>query len=195
MEASRLDRRLAEVREEDYSYYMVMSLEPSPTDGGDVLSAIIRAIVRFSEAQLSATLPPSAACLRSLGNIPRAIFDGSRFTASRAARTSAPDLAECFLIDKELIAADWCGKSMAGSREPGSRDSRLSDSWRSSILSNPVPKNLSRQWHPNFEAHYKRIAGPEDDRAYLETSFRDAVCEWQGCLAARSEGGLRKDSI
>ena len=50
MEASRLDRRLAEVREEDYSYYMVMSLEPSPTDGGDVLSAIIRAIVRFSEA-------------------------------------------------------------------------------------------------------------------------------------------------
>jgi len=41
---------------------------------------------------------------------------------------------------------------------------------------------LLERWHASFEAHYKRRAGPDDDRAYIETSFRDIVWEWQDVL-------------
>ena len=58
LRASRMDRRLRAVKEEDYSYYMVGSLVPSPTDGGDALATIIRGIVTFADAAVEAE--PSA---------------------------------------------------------------------------------------------------------------------------------------
>jgi hypothetical protein len=54
LHASRTDRRLGSTKEEDYSYYMVGSLTPGHTDGGDILSTIIRAIVKFARAAVEA---------------------------------------------------------------------------------------------------------------------------------------------
>ena len=51
----RLDRRLSSIAEEDYSYFMVGSLESGQFDGGDMLSAVIRSIVKFAEAAARTT--------------------------------------------------------------------------------------------------------------------------------------------
>ena len=192
MEASRLDRRLAEIREEDYSYYMVMSLEPSPTDGGDVLSAIIRAIVRFSEAAIERDTSAVRRVLEILGKYSPRIFRRIALHCLARCPEAAPDLAECFLTDKELIAADWCREEYG--RLARASLPRLSAERRLEIFDfiESSSEELIEAWHPKFEAHYKRKAGPEDDRAYLETSFRDAVWDWQDVLPPDRKAAFEK---
>ncbi|MET4373307.1 hypothetical protein ABIA99_006029 [Bradyrhizobium sp. LB12.1] len=192
MEASRLDRHLAEVKEEDYSYYMVMSLEPSPTDGGDVLSAIIRAIVRFSEAAIERDPSAVRHVLGILGGYSPRIFRRIALHSLARCPEAAPDLAEHFLTDKELIAAYWCREEYGRlarawfARLPAERQREIFDFIESSS------EELIEAWHPNFEAHYKRKAGPEDDRAFREASFRDVVWEWQDVLPPDRKAAFEK---
>jgi hypothetical protein len=171
---------------------MVMSLEPSPTDGGDVLSAIIRAIVRFSEAATERDTSAVRRVLEILGKYSPRIFRRIALHSLARCPESAPDLAECFLIDKELIAADWCREEYG--RLARAWFPRLSAERQLEIFDfiESSSEELIEAWHPNFEAHYKRIAGPEDDRAYLETSFRDAVWEWQDVLPPDRKAAFEK---
>jgi hypothetical protein len=192
MEASRLDRRLSEVREEDYSYYMVMSLEPSPTDGGDVLSAIIRAMVRFSEAAIERDPSSLRRVLDILGAYAPRMFRRIALHSLARAPEAAPDLAERFLTDNDLIAADWCREEYG----------RLARAWFARLPAEPQreifdyiqssSEELLETWHASFEAHYKRKAGPDDDRAHIETSFRDIVWEWQDVLPPDRKAAFEK---
>jgi hypothetical protein len=160
MEASRLDRRLSEVREEDYSYYMVMSLEPGPADGGDVLSAIVRAIVRFSEAAVERDPRSVRRVIEILGGYAPRMF--RRIVLHTLAKVSeaAPDLAEHLLTDKELIAAEWCRDEYGRlarawfPRLPPERQREIFESIKSSS------EELVEAWHENFEAYNKRKRPP-----------------------------------
>jgi hypothetical protein len=93
---------------------------------------------------------------------------------------AAPDLAERFLPTR--IAAAWCREEYGRlarawfSRLPAERQREIFDYIQSSSV------ELLGTWHASFEAHYKRTAGPDDDRAHIKTSFRDIMWEWQDVL-------------
>jgi hypothetical protein len=192
VEASRLDPRLEGVREEDYSYYTVTSLEPSPTDGGDVLSALIRAIVRFADAAIKQGPANIRRVVEILGNYSPKIFRRIALHTLASVAEAAPDLAEASLTDQALIDADWCRQEYG----------KLSRAWfgrlpaarQAEILAfiDSVGSDRIETWHAEFEAYHKRKAGPEDDRAHREATFRDIVWEWQEVLPTDRRAALEK---
>ncbi len=108
LHASRTDRRLRSVREEDYSYYMVGSLTPGQLDGGDILATIIHAIVRFAVAAVVADASSVHAVLDVLAKYSPKIFRRIELHVLAMAPAEAPERAGRCLTDTALIDAEWC---------------------------------------------------------------------------------------
>jgi hypothetical protein len=105
--------RLSTVREEDYSYYTVGSLQPDRMSGGDVLATLIRAIAKLATSAVEAD-PANVHCvLKLLSNYKPRIFRRIALHALALAPGAAPDVADLYLTDTELIEADWCRQEYA----------------------------------------------------------------------------------
>jgi len=192
MEASRLDPRPEGIKEEDYSYYTVTSLEPSPTDGGDVLSALVRAIVRFADAAIKEDPADICRVIDILGNYSPKIFRRIALHTLASSAEAAPDLAETCLTDQTLVDADWCRQEYG--KLARAWFGRLPAARQAEILAfiDSVGSDRIETGHAEFEAYYKRKAGPEDDRRHREATFRDIVWEWQEVLPPDRRAGLEK---
>jgi hypothetical protein len=182
LRASRMDRQLGAVREEDYSYYMVSSLVPSPTDGGGELATIIRGIVAFADAAVEAEASAVGRVLDILANYRPRIFRRIALHALAKAPAEAPDLADKFLTDTTLIDAEWCREEYGElarawlPRLPADRQQRIF------AFIDSIPEEFLETWRASFERHEKRKPGPEDDRMYRETTIRDLIWEWRDVL-------------
>jgi hypothetical protein len=181
LHASRSDRRLRSVGEEDYSYY-VGSLTPGQLDGGDVLATVIRAIVRLAVAAVAADASSVRAVMDVLAKYSPKIFCRIELHVLAKAPAEAPDRAEQFLSDTALIAATWC-------REEYGELARawfpcLPDERRQGILAfiDAIPEQYLESYRARFEEYHKRKPEADDDRQYRETTFRDIVWEWREVL-------------
>ena len=182
LRASRMDRRLRAVREEDYSYYMVGSLVPSPTDGGDAPATIIRGIVTFADAAVEAEPSAVGRVLDILTNYRPRIFRRIELHALARAAAEAPDLADRFLTDTALIDAEWCRQEYG----------ELARAWLPNLPAvrqqcifafvDSRPEEFLETWRVGFEHYEKRKPGAEDDLKFRETTIRDIVWEWRDVL-------------
>jgi hypothetical protein len=182
LRASRMDRRLAAIKEEDYSYYMVSSLVPSPSDSGDALATIIRGIVAFADAAIETEPSAVRRVLGILASYRPRIFRRIALHVLAKAPAEAPDLAERFLTDTALIDAEWCREEYG----------ELASAWlpylpagcqqRIFAFIDSVPEDFLDTWRASFERHEKRKPGPEDERMFRETTIRDLVWEWRDAL-------------
>lgn len=182
LRASRMDRRLGAVKEEDHSYYMVSSLVPSPTDGADLLATIIRGIVAFADAAVEAEPSAVRRVLEILANYRPKIFKRIALHALAKAPSEAPDLADSFLTDTALIDAEWCREEYG----------KLARAWlphlpaerQQSIFAfiDSIPEEFLPNFRLSFENYEKCKPGPEDDRVFRETTIRDLVWEWRDVL-------------
>lgn len=190
LHASRMDRRLGAVKEENYSFYMVGSLEPNPADSSDVLAAIIRAIVKFADAAVEAEPSAVRRVLDVLSKYSPRLFRRIELHVLARAPAKAPDFADKFLTDTALIDAEWCRQEY----------SELAKAWmphlpadrRQRIFAfiDSVPENFLETWHASFEQYEKRKPGPEDDRKFRETTVRDIVWGWRDVLPADRRAAL-----
>ncbi len=113
LHASRMDRRLSAVREEDYSYYTVGSLQPDQVGGGDILATLIRAIAKLATSAVKAD-PANVHCVLKLhSNYKPRMFRRIALHALALAPGEAPDVADRYLTDTDLITADWCRQEYA----------------------------------------------------------------------------------
>jgi hypothetical protein len=180
--ASRMERRLDGVEEDNYSYYMVGSLVPTPTDGGGELATIIRSIVAFAEAAVEAEPSAVRRVLDTLANYRPRIFRRIAMHILAKAPAEAPDLADQFLTDTALIDADWCREEygeLAKAWLPNLPADRQQQIWD---FIDSVPGAFLENWRRSFEQHEKRKPGPEDERMYREVTIRDIVWEWRDVL-------------
>lgn len=192
LHASRMDQRLLTVREEDYSYYMVSSLEPDHAGGGDTLSAIIRAVVRFAEAAAGRGPSVMHRVIEILDGYAPKIFRRIAIHVVANAPQAAPDLAEKFLTDKSLIEADWCRQEYG--KLAKAQFQRLPPARQQDIFAfiDSIAVDYIGTWRVNFEGYYKRKADPEDDRKFRETTFRDIVWEWRDVLPPDRRAAVEK---
>src|SRR5260370_37379406 len=153
-EASRLDPRLEEIKEEDYSYYTVTSLEPSPTDGGDVLSALVRAIVRFADAAIKEDPADICRVIDILGNYSPKIFRRIALHTLASSAEAAPGLAATWLTDQTLVDADW------GRQEYG----KLARAWFGRLP--PAPHPATPPFIPSVRSHPIHPRHPDSGADY-----------------------------
>ena len=192
LHASRLDRRLSTVNEEDYSYYTVGSLQPDQMGGADVTATIIRAIAQFAASAVEADPANVRRVLNLLSNYRPRIFRRIALHALALAPAGAPDVADQCLTDTDLIDADWCRQEYA----------ELAKTWLNRLPSDrqkvifgfidSVPEAYLDTWHAAFEQHEKRKPTAEDDRKYRQTTIRDIVWEWRDALPSDRRAALDK---
>ncbi len=190
LHASRTDRRLRNVREEDYSYYMVGSLTPGQLDGSDILATIIRAIIKFAVAAVAADASSVRAVLDVLAKYSPKIFRRIELHVLAMAPAEAPDRAAQFLTDTALIDAGWCREEygeLARAWFP-----RLPVEQQRGIVAfiDAIPEQHLGPYRARFEEHHKRKPEADDDRKYRETAFRDIVWEWRDVLPAARRSAL-----
>jgi hypothetical protein len=192
LHASRMDRRLSTVKEEDYSYYTVGSLQPDQMGGGDVPATVIRAIARLATAAVEADPGNVRRVLNLLSKYKPRIFRRMALHVLAMAPGEAPDVADRSLTDTDLIEAGWCRQEYAA----------LAKAWLNNLpprrqkvifgFIDSAPEEFLDTWHARFEQHEKRKPTAEDDRKYRETTIRDIVWEWRDALPPNRRAALDK---
>ena len=132
LEASRMDRRLSQLDEADYSYYTVGSFDPGPTHGHDFLGSLVVAVVRLAAAAVRANPSDISRVLEQLQPYRAKIFGRMRLHLLAMAPSAAPDLAAAYLTDVSLIDALWCRDEYAALAKAGFP--HLSQAQQTSIL-------------------------------------------------------------
>jgi hypothetical protein len=192
LHASRLDRRLSTVNEEDYSYYTEGALQPDQMGDGDVLATIIHAIAKLAASAVQANPTNIRRVLNLLSNYKPKIFRRIALHALALAPAEAPDFADQYLTDTDLIEADWCRLEYA----------ELAKTWLNHLspdrqkvifdFIDSAPETDLDAWHARFEQHEKRKPAAEDDRRYREAIIRDIVWEWRDVLPSDRRVALDK---
>jgi hypothetical protein len=190
--ASRMDRRLRDVKEEDYAYYAVGPLQPNQRGGGDVLSTITYAIAKLATSAVQADPTKVRRVLNLLSKYRPKIFRRIEMHALAVAPNEAPDVVDEYLTDIKLIDADWCRQEYAElakawfRRLPPERQKVTFDFIES------VPVAHLDKWHAHLQQHEKRHATAEDDRRFCEITIRDIVWLWRDALPSDRRAALDK---
>lgn len=190
LRASQMDRRLKAVKEEDYSYYMVGSLVPSPMDGGGELATIIRGIVTFANAAVEAEPSAVRRVLDILADYRPRIFQRIAIHTLAKAPAEAPDLADKYLTDTALIDAEWCREEYGELARVWLAHLSADSQQRIFAFIDSVPDAFLETWRVDFERHEKRKPGPEDERMHREITLRDLVWEWRDALPSDRRAAL-----
>jgi hypothetical protein len=192
LHASRLDRRLSTVREEDYSYYTVGSLQPDQMGGGDILATLIRAIAKLATTAVEADPTNVHHVLKLLSKYKPRIFRRISLHVLALAPGEAPYLADRYLTDPELIEAEWCRQEYAElakawlNRLPTDRQRVIFD-----FIDSRSERSLDT-WRAAFERYEKRKPTVDDDRKHHEVTIRDIVWEWRDALPPERRAALDK---
>jgi hypothetical protein len=192
MESSRIDRRLSQLPEADYSYYTVRSFEPGPTDSHDFLGALVIAVARVAAAAVRARLDSLKEVLHQLEPYPAKLFTRMRLYLLSLAPASAPDLAAQCLTNLELVNSDWCREEYAALARVWFAYLAPSDQERVLGYIDALPEAHLSAFYTWFERQEKRKADPLDVRRYREISIRDVVWLWRSALPPARQAAIEK---
>jgi len=195
LRASRMDRRLSAVKEEDYSYYTVGSLWPDQMGGGDILATLIRAIVTLATSAVKANPANVRRILNIFEGYKPKIFRQISMYVLALAPGQAADTADRYLTDVALIDADWCREEYAA----------LANAWLNDLppdrqklifdFIDSVPAAFLDTWRTRFEQQEGRAPTAEDDRRFREITIRDIVWEWRHNLPPDRRIAIEKTAI
>lgn len=195
LESSRMDRRLSQLDEADYSYYSVDTFEPGSTHSHDLLGALVIALARVSAAAVRANAADLRAVHDQLAPHPARIFVRMSLHCLALAPASAPDLAAAYLTNVNLIDGDWCRQEYAALARAWFV--HLTPAEQSGIIAyiDAIPDSHRETFHSWFERQEKRPPSAEDERKYRETTFRDVVWAWRSALPADRLAAVEKTAV
>jgi hypothetical protein len=192
LRASHLDRGLGAVKEEDYSYYTVGSLESHQMDGGDILATLIRAIVKLAKAAVEANASNVSLVLEVLAKYKPKIFRRIELHLLALAPGQTPERAEAYLTDTALLQADWCRQEYG----------ELATAWFPNLRADrkklvfdfvdSLPNVLFDGWRSWFEENHKREPSQDEGREFRECIIRDVVWAWRDALPPERRAALDK---
>jgi hypothetical protein len=191
-QASRIDGRLRGPNKVDHTYYSVESLAPDQPAGHDIHAALSLSIVRLTQAAIQAEPRGVVRVHKILQAYEGRIYRRMQMHVISLAPHEAPDLAEAYLMDEELLDASWCRDEYA----------KLANAWFPSLAPakqriildeiDAIPKGFFDKWKSLFEQREHRLPTAEEERAYWATSIRDIFWKWRDALPSerRTELGL-----
>lgn len=192
MDSSRIDKRLSQLDEADYSYYAVGSFEPEETHGHDFLGALVIAVARIAAAAVRADPADLRTVLEHLPPYRARIFTRMRLYLLALAPASAPDFATASLTELSLVDADWCREDYASLARAWFPHLTATEQDRILTYVDSIAESHIEAFHTWFERHENRKAEALDERRYRETTVRDAVWLWRSALPADRLAAIEK---
>jgi hypothetical protein len=181
-QASHIDGRFTGTGDVDHTYYSVESLAADQRGGQDIHGALILSIVRLAKAAIQ-TEPRAVVCIHETLEAYRGrIYRRIQMYIVALAPREAPALAEAYLINKDLLDADWCRDEYA----------ELAKAWFPSLARtkqrtildavDAIPKDFFIRWKTIFEEREQRLPTKDEEREYWAVSVRDLIWKWRDVL-------------
>jgi hypothetical protein len=105
---------------------------------------------------------------------------------------AAPELAEAYLLNPELIEASWCHPEYAAlalawfpSLSPDKQEAIL-------LVVDSLPDKYRATWIARFDEHRKTLPTEEDDRIFGAATVRDVTWQWRAVLPLERQEALNK---
>jgi hypothetical protein len=165
-----------------YDHY---SLQPVASDNmadSDVYRALISAVRRSAELLIKNDAERMGHVVEILKSNPAKIFIRLALHVLAQNPTAAPDLAENYLLDPELIEETWCHDEYADLASAWFPS--LSPEKQATILNviDSIPDKHRSAWKARFAEHNKIAPTSEQERRFNEITIRDALWKWRSVL-------------
>ncbi|MEY9135000.1 hypothetical protein ACVMII_003904 [Bradyrhizobium diazoefficiens] len=192
MESSRADKRLSQLDEADYSYYVAGSFEGDDAHGYDFLGAQVMAILRVAVAAVRSHPADLKNVLDHLAPYHARIFKRMRLHLLAISPASAPNLATAELTDLGLLDAEWCRQEYAALARAWFP--QLADTEQKRILAHiaSIAETHIDSFRSWFERQDGRKPDANDERRFREETVRDAVWLWREALPADRLAAVEK---
>jgi hypothetical protein len=175
----------------DYTHYV--SGEVSETGSRhDVMGALVGEIVRASRLAIQA----DPTCMQDVVSRIRShspkIFTRIALYVLSLNPSSAPDLAQAWLTDTDLIDETWCQAEYGALARAWFPSLPAIDQQKILTYVDSVPGKYRDHWKQRFEAHEKRLPTPDEERSYDASVVRDLLWHWRTALPADRQAALEK---
>jgi hypothetical protein len=177
---------------ESYGYYSSDSIADDERAKHDTHDALLSAVRRSAEALVS----DDPSLMRHIISILRS--DSSKIFIRVALHllswnpAAAPELAEAYLLNAELIEASWCQHEYAS----------LALAWFPSLapdkqqvvlaVVDSLPDKYRASWRSRFEEHTKAPPTEENERIFNAATIRDVLWKWRAVLPQERQDTLKK---
>lgn len=190
-EAAHISGKVKSDPPHDYTYYLSSQISEHGTKH-DVFDALVGEIVRA--AKLAVQVDPT--CIRSVvshihSHSPK-VFTRLALHVLSLNAAGAPDLAEAYLTDADLIEETWCRSEYADLARAWFPSLSATDQQQILAFIGSVPGKYRERWKQRFEEHEKRPPTPEDERKYDASIVRDLLWHWKTVLPANRQTALGK---
>ena len=187
-QAMRISGRVTDDPPRDSTSYISSEISEHGTKH-DVIGALVGEIVRSSKLAIQTDPTCTRDVVSRIRSHSSKIFIRIALHVLSLNSSSAPDLAQAWLTDPDLIEETWCRAEygeLARAWFPS-----LPATGQQKILTHvdSVPDKYRDRWKQRFEAHEKRRPTPDEERNYDASVVRDLLWHWRTALPARPAGG------
>lgn len=188
-QAVRISGKVRDDPPSDYTYFLSQRISEHGTKH-DVFGGLIGGIVQAARLAISAD-PASTreVILRIKRHAPR-IFVRLALHVLSSNPGGAPELAEIYLTEGDLIEASWCRAEFAELAR--ARFPSLSPPVQQRILAfvDGLPNKYRDGWRERFEARNKKPPTTDDERKFNTSVVRDILWPWQTALPQERQAAL-----
>jgi hypothetical protein len=165
-----------------HDHYSSRSVADDQMANYDVYNALISAVRRSAEMLVKDDPARMRNVIGILTRQPAKIFIRLALHVLAQDPAAAPDLADTYLLNVELIEATWCQDEYAALAR-GLFPS-LSPEKQATILRvvDSIPDKHRAAWQARYEEHTKTAPTPDAERKFAAVVIRDALWKWRSAL-------------
>ena len=173
-----------------YSHYSSRPIADDERAKTDIYEALLSAVRHSAEILIKADSTHMRSVIGLLTSHTPKIFVRVALHVLSLDPAAAPDLADAYLLDQELIEATWCRAEYTAmalvwfpSLEPAEQASVLR-------VVDASPEKYRAAWRVRFEDHRKVAPAAEDERRFDAATIRDMLWLWRAVLPAERQAAL-----
>ena len=175
-----------------YGYHTSNAIADDERATHDIHDALLSAVRRSAEMLVADHPAQMRNVIDILAKQPSKIFVRIVLHVLSRNPAGAPELAEAYLLNPELIEASWCQTEYASlalawfpSLSPDKQEAIL-------LVVDSLPDKYRASWIARFEEHKKALPTQENERIFNAVTVRDAVWKWRAVLSPDRQEALNK---
>jgi hypothetical protein len=160
----------------------------------DPYHALISAARRSAEMLVANDPARMRSVIEILTDHPAKIFVRLALHVLAQNPAAAPELAEAYLLNAELIEATWCQDEYAALARAWFPS--LSPEKQATVLHvvDSMPEKYHAAWRVRFEEHHKSPPSAENERIFAAATLRDALWKWRSVLPRDRQEALDRSA-
>ncbi len=175
-----------------YGYHSSHPIADDEQARHDIHDALLTAVRRSAETIVEASPDQMRRVIGILSGETSKIFIRVALHVLARNPSTAPELADAYLLNPELIEASWCQAEYASlalawfpSLAPDEQQALLA-------VVDSIPEKYRASWRARFEEQTKTPPTAENERVFDAVAVRDAVWKWRAVLPPERQEALNK---